>query len=174
MLGHCCCAGLFSSCGKQGLLSSFGMRASHCEGFSCWRRRLWQDSCLENPHGRRSLPGYSPWNSKESDMTEWLRTLLLKRTGSRAQTSVVEPQEFCSCGSRSLEPKLNSCGRGLSCSMACGLFLDQGSNWSLLDWQADSLLLSHQGSPGSHHFKWLHSVLVCECMCLSNSSLINT
>ena len=29
-----------------------------------------QYSCLENPHGRRSLAGYSPWCCKESDMTE--------------------------------------------------------------------------------------------------------
>ena len=27
-------------------------------------------SCLENPHGQKSLAGYSPWGLKESDMTE--------------------------------------------------------------------------------------------------------
>ena len=27
-------------------------------------------SCLENPHGWRSLVGYSPWGHKESDVTE--------------------------------------------------------------------------------------------------------
>ena len=39
-----------------------------------------QCSRLENPHGQRSLAGYSPWGLKESDMTErlsiangWLR-----------------------------------------------------------------------------------------------------
>ena len=26
--------------------------------------------CLENPHGQRSLEGYSPWGHKESDMTK--------------------------------------------------------------------------------------------------------
>ena len=31
-----------------------------------------QYSCLENPHGQRSLAGYSPWGCKESDMTEQL------------------------------------------------------------------------------------------------------
>ena len=31
-----------------------------------------QYSCLENPHGQRSLVGYSPWGHKESDMTEQL------------------------------------------------------------------------------------------------------
>ena len=29
-----------------------------------------QDSCLENPHGQRSLADYSPWDHKESDTTE--------------------------------------------------------------------------------------------------------
>ena len=37
--------------------------------------------------------------------------------------------------------------QGLSCSAACGIFLDQGSNPCLLHCQADSLPLSHQGSP---------------------------
>ena len=39
---------------------------------------------------------------------------------------------------------------GLSCSTACRIFPDQGSNLHLLcllHWQADSLPLSHQGSP---------------------------
>ena len=31
-----------------------------------------QCSCLENPHGQRSLAGYSPWGHKESDTTEQL------------------------------------------------------------------------------------------------------
>ena len=33
-----------------------------------------QYSCLENPHGQRSLVGYSPWGCKESDTTEQLST----------------------------------------------------------------------------------------------------
>ena len=33
-----------------------------------------QYSCLENSHGLRSLAGYSPWDHKESDMTERLST----------------------------------------------------------------------------------------------------
>ena len=49
-------------------------------------------------------------------------------------------------------PGLSSAGstvvaHGLCC--ACGIFPDQGSNPCLLHWQADSLPLSHQGSPGS-------------------------
>ena len=37
-----------------------------------WKRK-WhplQYSCLENPHGERSLVGYSSWGHKESDTTE--------------------------------------------------------------------------------------------------------
>ena len=33
-----------------------------------------QYSCLENPHGQRSLAGYSPWGCKELDTTEGLST----------------------------------------------------------------------------------------------------
>ena len=36
---------------------------------------------------------------------------------------------------------------GPSCSVACGIFPDQGSNLCPLHWQADSQPLSHQGSP---------------------------
>ena len=34
-------------------------------------------SCLKNPHGQRSLAGYSPWGHKELDMTERLSTYIL-------------------------------------------------------------------------------------------------
>ena len=30
--------------------------------------------CLENPHGKKNLEGYSPWGYKELDMTEQLST----------------------------------------------------------------------------------------------------
>ena len=33
-----------------------------------------QYSCLENPHGQRSLADYSPWGRKEPDTIEWLNT----------------------------------------------------------------------------------------------------
>ena len=45
---------------------------------------------------------------------------------------------------KTLEHMLNSCGS----HVACGIFLDQGSNLCLLHWQVDSLPLSYQGSPG--------------------------
>ena len=56
------------------------------------------------------------------------RLLLLQSTGSRRAGSVVV-------------------GHGPSCSAACGLFPDQGSNPCPLHWQADSQPLRHQGSP---------------------------
>ena len=54
--------------------------------------------------------------------------LLLRSTGSRRAGSVVV-------------------AHGPSCSAACGIFPDQGSNPCPLHWQADSQPLCHQGSP---------------------------
>ena len=39
-----------------------------------WHGNPLQYSCVENPHGQRSLADYSPWGLKESDMTEQLST----------------------------------------------------------------------------------------------------
>ena len=50
----------------------------------------------------------------------------------------------------------------LSCSTACGIFLDQGSNPCLLHWQADSLLLSHQGSPSIFIFTCIYGKSTCK------------
>ena len=49
-----------------------------------------QYSCLENPHGQRSLAGCSSWGRKESDMIEWLK---LKVKFSR---SVIETTDIIS------------------------------------------------------------------------------
>ena len=35
-----------------------------------------QNCCLKNPHGHRSLTGYSPWGLTELDTTEWLSRAL--------------------------------------------------------------------------------------------------
>ena len=56
------------------------------------------------------------------------RPLLLRSTGSRRAGSVIV-------------------AHGPSCSVACGIFPDQGSNPCPLHWQADSQPLHHQGSP---------------------------
>ena len=42
-----------------------------------------QYSYLENPHGQRSLVGYSPWGHKESDMTKYSTSQLFKTKLSR-------------------------------------------------------------------------------------------
>ena len=42
---------------------------------------------------------------------------------------------------------------GPSCSAACGIFPDQGSNPCPLHWEADSQPLHHQGSPTNHFLK---------------------
>ena len=41
---------------------------------------------------------------------------------------------------------------GPSCSAACGILPDQGSNPCPLHWQADSQPLRHQGSPRTYFF----------------------
>ena len=43
----------------------------------------------------------------------------------------------------------------LSCSPACGIFPDQGSNLCLLHWQVDSYPLHHQGSLSALTSIWL-------------------
>ena len=72
--------------------------------------------------------------------------LLLRRRGSRCAGSVVV-------------------AHGPSCSAACGIFPDHGSNPCPLHWQADSQSLCHQGSPiyilkNSLFYFWLHWVFV--------------
>ena len=61
------------------------------------------------------------------------RPLLLRSTGSRRAGSVIV-------------------AHGPSCSAACGILPDQGSNQCPLHWQADSQPLRHQGSPQQCHF----------------------
>ena len=65
----------------------------------------------------------------------WL--LLLRRMALGAWASVLVAHGLYSIGSVVV-------AHGLSCSAACGIFLDQGSNSCPLHWQAP---LCHQGSP---------------------------
>ena len=57
-----------SQCRDLGLISGLGKSPGGVHGNSL------QYFCLENPHGKKSLAGYSPWDHKESDMTEQLST----------------------------------------------------------------------------------------------------
>ena len=78
--------------------------------------------------------------------------LLLHSTGSRCAGSVIV-------------------AHGPSCSMACGIFPDQGSNPCPLHWQADSQPLRHQGSPvGKFLIRVSISVLVIGLFIFSISS----
>ena len=61
--------------------------------------------------------------------------LLLRNKGSRLAGSVIV-------------------AHGPSCSAACGIFPDQGSNPCPLHWQADSQPLRHQGSPRGYSSLW--------------------
>ena len=67
-------AGKESACNVGDLGSILGWGRSPGGGHS----NPLQCSCLENPHGQRSLAGYSPWGFRESDMTEWLSTKVIK------------------------------------------------------------------------------------------------
>ena len=66
---------------------------------------------------------------------------LLRSTGSRRAGSVVVVH-------------------GPSCSTACGIFPDQGSNPCPLHWQADSQPLHHQGSPSVCIFEGMNTLLL--------------
>ena len=64
-----------------------------------------------------------------------------------AGLSLSWPLLLRSTGSRRADPVIVA--HGPSCSVACGIFPDQGSNPCPLHWQADSQPLRHQGSPYS-------------------------
>ena len=62
---------------------------------------------------------------------------------------------FSCCRTRALGPWASvvvACG--LSCSMACGIFPDQGLNPCSLHWQVDSYPLYQQGSPQLNFCEW--------------------
>ena len=79
------------------------------------------------------------------------RPLLLWSTGSRRAGSAIV-------------------AHGPSCSAACGIFPDQGSNPCPLHWQVDSQPLRHQGSPCALIFKkgllYLFGIIFEELLCI--------
>ena len=80
------------------------------------------------------------------------RPLLLRSTSSRHAGSVVV-------------------AHGLSCSAACGILPDQGSNPCPLHWQADSQPLRHQGSPLSLFISFL---LQLRILSLTSNTVLST
>lgn len=56
-------------------------------------------------------------------------------------------------GSQAPEHRLNSCGKGLSFSAACGIFLDQGLNPVSLALQGDLFMTESPGSLPECNFK---------------------
>ena len=57
------------------------------------------------------------------------------------------------CGPVSRRAGSGTVAHGPSCSAACGIFPDQGSNPCPLHWQADSQPQRHQGSPKAVFFE---------------------
>ena len=155
-LGLHCFAQAFSSCSEQGLISSCNELLSYWSGFFCCGGFPCGSSSKEstcNSGDLGSIPGlgrsrggerlpipvfwpgefhglYSPWGRKESDTTERLSVSL----------SLVTEHVLLECVGSVVQ------GHRLSCSKACGIFLDQGSNPCSLQWQVDSYLTT--GPPG--------------------------
>ena len=91
-----------------------------------------------------------------------------------AVASLIAEHELWACG-------LSSCVSGapvilahglISCSEACGIFPDKGSNTSPLHWQVDSLPLDPQGSPqcsfNLHFFNDVEHLFMCLlALCIS-------
>ena len=108
-LSLCCCMQAVSSWGELGLLASCSTQVSRCVGFSCFRTQaLGAWASVVATHGLSSCylltPGHAGFSSCGPRAHHlWLMGLR------RVQTSVVVP-------------------RGLHCSKACGIFLDQGLN----------------------------------------------
>ena len=93
------------------------------------------------------IRGYSSLSDAGFSL-QWL--LLLRSTGSGA----LGLQYLRHAGSGVAALGLQSAGsvvtaRGFHCSLACGVFLDQGSSPRLLHQQVDSSLLSRRGGPQS-------------------------
>ena len=114
-----------------------------------WRRK-WQPAPVFLPgksYGQRSLVGYGPWGSKESDVTEWLSTHTHKH-------SLKLYQHICqnvTCLLRNLyagkEAKVRTghgttdwfqIGKGVYCHPAYLTYM-QSTSWETLGWKKHKL-----------------------------------
>ena len=130
MLGLRCCAQAFSSCGEWGLLSTVGHRF-----WGTRAQQLWLSG--SGAHGLSSCGSWALGHRGSA-------VVALGLLGTRAQQLWLSG--FSSCGSRALEHGSAVVVSRLSCSMACGVFPDQGLNPHTMYWQVDSLPLDNQGS----------------------------
>ena len=75
--------------------------------------------------------------------------LQFRRAGPARQSAQASRHSgFSCCGAQPLGSGTSvGAAHGLSCSMACGIFPDQGLNPCPLNWQANSYPLYHQESP---------------------------
>ena len=55
------------------------IRGSGRSARDLWIWNPFQYSYLEKSHGQRDLVGYSPWDHKELDMTEWVHRTIEKK-----------------------------------------------------------------------------------------------
>ena len=110
-----------------------------------------QYSCLENPHGQRSLAGCSPLGKKDLDVTKNSTALLLCSVMnlSSVQFSSVTQSCLTLCDPMAYSP-WNSPGQNTgvgSLSLLQGIFPTQGSNAGLPHYRWILYQLSHKGSP---------------------------
>ena len=103
--------------------------ASHCSSFSCYGSATAAKSLQSCPTLCDPIDGSPPGSPipgiLQARTLEWV---VISFSMSRLQGTVITAY-------------------GLSCSVVCGIFLDQGSKPRLPHWQVDSLTLSHQGKP---------------------------
>ena len=116
-LGHRHCMRAFSSCGEQGL----PLIVVH--------RLLTVVASLVAEHGLQECRLPWLWHTCSVVVARGLQERGLQQLGHSG--SVVVARGLQSAGSVVV-------AHGLSCSAACGIFLDQGSNPHPLHWQADS------------------------------------
>ena len=101
-----------------------------------------QRSCLENPRDGGAWWAASTGSHRVRHDWSDLAAAVFTDAAlafSRCSAQVSHCSGSSCCRALNLETEgFRSCGTGLSCSVACGIFLHQGSNSSPLHWQADS------------------------------------
>ena len=148
-----------ANAGDVGLIPGSGRSPGERPGFEPWVKKItWRRKRQPTPifllgksHGQRSLADYSPWGHKrvrqdsatEQQPAGWCLTGFVV-----VFLSLSHVQLFCNpMDYSSLLSPWNFSGKntGMGCHFLLqGIFLTQGSNPCLLNWQADSLSLSNQ------------------------------